>query len=177
MLDVVLLGLTGLSLVTAAFAIALMLGLLVRVKRLEESGMRAPTFGLEIGDPAPREAIEASLGTQAPALVEGPSLWFFASGGCEACQDLIGNMNAQRTELPTEGVLMVLPKPADIDALRSDAQFAAEWIVDSNDTLRTAFQALATPMGFVVRDGEIADRELGPNIERMLRVVRSQRAQ
>lgn len=156
------------ALAIAILALALVVGALSRLNRLELAGPRLPTFGLEIGDEAPGDVIEEQLDGQGRVILGGSSLWLFASSTCQACQELIANLNKDAAQVSRSNLLLVAPTQADVDSLKADADFDANWVVDADGRLRSGFGALATPMAFLLRDGRVAERELGPEIGRLL---------
>lgn len=161
-------GIASASLAIAIIALVLVVGVLSRLHRLETAGPRLPSFGLEIGDEVPRDAIDEHLEARGDAIVGGSSLWLFASSTCQACQELVANLNNDAAHVSRSNLLLVAPTQADMDSLKADAEFDATWVVDADGRLRSGFGALATPMAFLLRDGRVVERELGPEIGRLL---------
>ncbi len=166
--EVLLAVIASSALAVAVLALALVIGALSRLNRLESSGVAMPTFGLAIGEDVPHEALESRFGDQARIALDAASLWVFASSSCQACQELVANLNLEAAEVSRSNLHMVTPSKADVDSLEADSDFDASWIVDTSGELRSGFGALATPMAFLVRDGRVVDRELGPELGRLL---------
>lgn len=170
MTDVVLPLLTASSMVLSALAITLVLGLTLRIQRLEKQIGTNPTIvdpTLPVGTAVRIEDLPAPETRTSLAQLKRASIWFFVAAACKPCGELIRNLNLRRKP---DGVpiIVVVPGVEDERLLKTDARFTAEWLVDAGGEIRNAFGVRATPIGLILRDGTIADTELGSGADRLV---------
>ncbi len=160
------------ALLLSIVALILALGVAVRVRNLEEDA-HPPRAGLPVGAPVPRQPLTELLGGNASWLDR--SLVLFASASCEPCRDLVAGLSQGLT--PTQ-MPVILVEPGSVDgSFAGLLQFPATRVSDEDGTVRMAFQAHATPHTFLVRDGRVAEQQLGADVERVLAMISGQPAE
>jgi hypothetical protein len=171
--DAVLPLVAAAALLIAVVALVLALGVAVRVRELESRSF-PPREGLPRGAEAPREPLTALLGGQSAWLDH--SVLIFGSTSCQPCRELVTELNerAATVEWP---IIVVESGPAADGSLADLISFArATRVADSDGAVRTAFRAHATPHTFLVREGRVADQQLGADAPRVLGMLSDDQA-
>jgi hypothetical protein len=152
------------ALLVAIVALVLALGVAVRVREVEARAF-PPRDGIPVGAEAPRESLTELVGN--PAWLDH-SLLIFGSVSCEPCRQLLTALNERilTAELP---IIVVDSGPPTDGSLSDLVVFpGATCVADTDGAVRAAFRAYATPHTFLVRDGRVADQQLGADVARVL---------
>lgn len=72
---------------------------------------------------------------------------------------------------PTQMPLILVEPGSAEGSLAGLLQFPATRVSDEDGAVRVAFETHATPHTFLVRDGRVAEQQLGADIERVLAMI------
>jgi hypothetical protein len=153
----------------AGFALLVSIGVGLRVLRSESirSAFQSRQ-GLPTGSPVPEEALKINVfdWRAEHAMV------VFASASCEACTKLLEVLSGHAELLTGVPCLVVETAGGNDLSLRKLADFPAQWFVDREGVLGRAFATQVTPYTFYLRAGRVVDQIVGPDVVRLLEMLR-----
>lgn len=168
-MELLALSVAAVAILLALVAVLLAIGVTLRMSRLEGSLQTPPPRdGLAAGSHTPPEfAAGLPTGLDASAWLEGPSLVVFGASNCEPCRELVAALIA--TDLGRfDGRVAFVERPDAATPLSSSAQIDAQFIIDREGVLATAFDTNVTPHTFVLQHRQIAAQKIGADIGEIL---------
>lgn len=155
----------GLALAVGSTGLAVALGVAIRLGRLEARTSHQ-VEGLPIGATVPERALRQLLPADELARwLDGPSVVAFVSPTCQPCRELVGHLNEQPKGSIPQRLLFIEPSLETTHSLQELSTFPARWVEDGSRQLRRSFASSATPHGFLIVKGLIADQRLGSDMD------------